>query len=179
MLAHLLTGLRLALALPVALAFAYSNTFAAGTLFGLILVAIASDLADGRAARHFKTASSAGMLFDHTTDFIFVTTALLGIAWSGRIEFLLPVLIAVAFSQYVLDSYLLFRQKSLRMSVLGRWNGVFYFAPLLLFASADLSANALSSYLNLTGEAVVWALCVSTAASIADRGLAPLRSSQS
>ena len=164
------------MALPVALAFAYPGTLAPQTLFGFVLVAIASDLADGRAARHFGTASSAGMLFDHATDFVFVTAALFGIAASGRSEILLPVLIVIAFSQYVLDSYLLFRQKSLRMSVLGRWNGVFYFAPLLVFSAADLSIGILTDYLSLAGVIAVWALCVSTAASIIDRGLAPLRS---
>jgi hypothetical protein len=107
-----------------------------------------------------------------------VTSALFAIAFSGKISVLLPCLIVLAFSQYVLDSYFLFRQKSLRMSLLGRWNGVFYFAPLMLFAAADSTAKfgALSNALSLAGTGVVWALCASTAASIVDRGLAPLRS---
>jgi len=178
MLANVLTGLRLILALPVALTFAYPGALAPEPLVALILLAIASDLADGPAARRFGTASSAGMLFDHGTDFFFVTSALFAIAFSGKISVLLPCLIVLAFSQYVLDSYFLFRQKSLRMSLLGRWNGVFYFAPLMLFAAADSTAKfgAFSSALSLAGTGVVWALCASTAASIVDRGLAPLRS---
>ena len=48
------------------------------------------------------------------------------------------VLIVFAFSQYVADSYWLHRAKQLRMSFLGRWNGVLYFAPLLLIGVWEL-----------------------------------------
>ncbi len=51
--------------------------------------------------------------FDHVTDFIFVTSGLAGLAIAGNISPLLPVLIAVAFSQYVLDSYFI-QTESLR-----------------------------------------------------------------
>lgn len=178
MLANLLTGLRLVLALPVALAFAFPGALAPLALLALVLLAIVTDLADGPVARRFGSASSAGMLFDHATDFVFVTSALFALAFTGKITVLLPCLIVLAFSQYVLDSYFLFRQKSLRMSLLGRWNGVFYFAPLVLFAAAEASVEfrAFSGILNLAGPAVAWTLCVSTAASLVDRALAPLRS---
>ncbi|MCH8265481.1 MAG: hypothetical protein IIC10_08795, partial [Proteobacteria bacterium] len=87
---------------------------------------------------------------------------------------LLPVLIVIAFSQYVLDSYFLFRAKQLRMSFLGRWNGIFYFVPLLCFAASRLefmagSASSLGEVTELLGLALI----LSTVASIVDRGLAP------
>jgi phosphatidylglycerophosphate synthase len=91
MLANVLTGLRLILALPVTLAFAYPGALAPESLVALILLAIASDLADGPAARRFGTASSAGMLFDHGTDFFFVTSALFAIAFSGKNLSLTPL----------------------------------------------------------------------------------------
>ncbi|MDF1765825.1 MAG: CDP-alcohol phosphatidyltransferase family protein [Gammaproteobacteria bacterium] len=183
MLANLLTGLRLALVLPVALAFAVPGSLSAVALLGLLALAVATDIADGRAARHFGTASARGMLFDHATDFLFVTSALAALAYAGVISALLPALIAVAFTQYVLDSYLLHRQKSLRMSVLGRWNGVFYFVPLFLFAASFTASSTLSASNELgdtitaiTGQlgiGITWLLTLSTLASIADRALAP------
>ena len=177
MIANLLTALRLSLAAPVALAFALPGEMPANTLVWLILLAMATDVADGRAARRFGTASSRGMLFDHVTDFIFVTSGLAGLAIAGNISPLLPVLIAVAFSQYVLDSYFLFRQKSLRMSVLGRWNGVLYFFPLVAFSIAALAwlPASLAAAFAIGGEILVWLLILSTIASIVDRVIAPLR----
>ena len=60
------------------------------------------------------------MLFDHGTDFIFVTSRTVRTLHhrSDRAS-LLPLLIVVAFSQYVLDSYYLSKQKQLRMSFPG------------------------------------------------------------
>ena len=78
---------------------------------------------------------------------------------------ILPILITVAFSQYVLDSYFLYRQKNLRMSFLGRWNGVFYFGPLLLISFARLlednqwNAEIIFSGLNLLTWALLPARC--------------------
>ena len=110
MIANRLTARRLSWAAPVALAFALPGVMTASTLLCLILLAMATDVADGQAARRFGTASSRGMLFDHVTDFIFVTSGLAGLAIAGNISPLLPLLIAAAFSQSVLDSYFLFKQ---------------------------------------------------------------------
>jgi hypothetical protein len=79
----------------------------------------------------------------------------------------------------VLDSYFLHLEKRLRMSSIGRWNGIFYFVPLVLIAVSRLDFMAgvaglfsmlivLSSYL----------LILSTVASIVDRALAPRRALQ-
>ena len=94
-----------------------------------IVLAIATDLLDGPVARRRGTASAAGRAFDHTADFLFVTAGLLGGALRGVFPLLLPILVVIAFAQYVVDSYWLHRTRELRMSPLGRWNGILYFVP--------------------------------------------------
>ena len=136
--ANLLTAIRLLLVIPVAWGFADPGLFPPWVLVVLIAVAIASDYFDGIVARATNTASARGQLFDHGTDFLFVSLGLAGLSMTGLIYPLLPLLIAIAFTQYVFDSYYLSKQKRLRMSFLGRWNGVFYFAPLVIAASARL-----------------------------------------
>jgi phosphatidylglycerophosphate synthase len=173
--ANFLTAIRLLLVIPVAMAIANESLFTSWLLLALIVIAIASDYFDGKVARALKTASARGMLFDHGTDFIFVTTALFALSIIGLSSILLPLLIVVAFSQYVLDSYFLFKQKQLRMSFLGRWNGIFYFVPIVLVAASRLPAfeqaqdnfNLIIVYSNYT-------LTVSTLASIVDRAIAPM-----
>ncbi|GIS51023.1 MAG: hypothetical protein Ct9H90mP25_4570 [Gammaproteobacteria bacterium] len=59
-----------------------------------------------------KYCSARGQLFDHSTDFIFVTSGLAGCAFSGLINPYLPVLTLIAFSQYVIDSYYLKNRKN-------------------------------------------------------------------
>jgi phosphatidylglycerophosphate synthase len=173
--ANFLTAIRLLLVIPVAMAIANESLFTSWLLLALIVIAIASDYFDGKVARALKTASARGMLFDHGTDFIFVTIALFALSTIGLSSVLLPLLIVVAFSQYVLDSYFLFKQKQLRMSFLGRWNGIFYFVPIVLVAASRLPAfeqaqdnfNLIIVYSNYT-------LTVSTLASIVDRAIAPM-----
>ena len=174
--AHALTGARLLLVAPVAVAFARPEFLNPGVLFVLLWVAIATDYWDGRVARIRGTASASGQLFDHGTDFLFVTTALAGAALAGLVTPILPVLIAVAFTQYVLDSYLLYRQKRLRMSAIGRWNGIFYFVPLVVIATSRLGLfGDAASLLTQTASGLGYALAVSTVVSVIDRALAPVR----
>lgn len=174
--ANLLTGLRLLLIIPVSWGLALPGTINAWLMLCMILVAITSDYFDGKVARALGTASARGMLFDHSTDFIFVTSGLFALAYQGIITALLPTLIVLAFTQYVLDSYYLFRQKQLRMSNLGRWNGVFYFVPLLTMALAALEfSSAASTFLNQFTTWFAYVLLISTVASIVDRSIAPLR----
>jgi CDP-diacylglycerol--glycerol-3-phosphate 3-phosphatidyltransferase len=173
--ANLLTTIRLLLVIPVAMAIADSSLFASWLLLALIVIAIASDYFDGKVARTLKTASPQGMLFDHGTDFIFVTTALFALSTIGLSSILLPLLIVVAFSQYVFDSYYLFKQKQLRMSFLGRWNGILYFVPIVLVASSRLWIfEQTQDILNLIIVYFNYALVASTLASIIDRAIAPL-----
>lgn len=175
--ANLLTAIRLLLVLPVVLAIADADLFPRWLLPVMILVAIASDYFDGKVARARNTASSRGMLFDHGTDFIFVTSALFALSLSGLATIFLPSLIVVAFSQYVLDSYFLFKQKQLRMSYLGRWNGILYFVPLVLYSASRLDLlAAFEPQIGALISAICYALLLSTIASIVDRALSPLRS---
>jgi len=177
LIANLLTSLRLLLALPVAWACAKPDTFPSYFLILLLVVAIATDYFDGKVARQQKTASAAGMLFDHSTDFVFVTSALFAASYTGLVMPWLPILIVLAFSQYVLDSYWLMRQKALRMSMLGRWNGVLYFSPLVLIGLLQLNLlREWAPQLRTLIMFVSMALVVSTMASIVDRAIAPLRS---
>ena len=174
--ANLLTGLRLLLIFPVSWGLAVPGAVASWLVMACIVIAIITDYYDGIVARATGTATARGMLFDHATDFLFVTSGLAALAYRDILPALLPILIVVAFSQYVLDSYLLFRQKQLRMSFLGRWNGVFYFVPLVIVAAAALPplAALAGSLLQLTAW-FAYALTLSTVASIIDRALAPLR----
>ena len=173
--AHALTSLRLLLVAPVAVAFAQPGFVGPGLLFVLVCVAIATDYLDGQVARKAGTASARGQLFDHATDFIFVTTALVGAAMAGLLTPILPIVIIVAFAQYVLDSYFLYRQKQLRMSAIGRWNGILYFVPIVVLAVSRLGPfRDVEAFLTLTAGTMGYGLVASTVVSIVDRGVAPI-----
>lgn len=169
--AHLLTGVRLGLALPLAVAFARPDFLHAGLVAGLLATALATDCADGLVARRRGTASAAGRLFDHATDCFFVTAGLTGAGLAGLVPPALPVLVAVAFGQYVLDSYFVHRRKRLRMSTVGRWNGIGYFVPLVLVATARLEAPGLTGLMP-AARLTAYLLIVSTVVSIVDRATA-------
>src|SRR3954468_22433503 len=172
--ANALTALRLALVLPLAAALARPGLLPPGVVALLLGLAIASDYLDGPLARRTGTASAAGMLFDHSTDCLFVTGGLAGAAIGGSITPVLPVFIPLAFGQYVADSYVRHRQRHLRASFLGRWNGILYFVPLVLIASARLPFPAgFRSFLQLTAGALAYLLTASTAASMIDRATTP------
>ncbi len=180
MLAHCLTGIRLLLVVPTALAFARPGLVPPWVLLLFLLTAIASDVLDGKVARRHGTASAAGMMFDHGTDFLFVTASLAGAAYAGLVTPWLAPLIVIAFSQYVLDSRFLHRQKHLRMSFIGRWNGILYFVPLVVLALARLELPGLGQealamlqgLLASVGYWFAWGLVLSTGVSIVDRALA-------
>ena len=180
MVAHLLTGARLLLVPPSALAFAdrLPGGVAGESLWPAVFVAVAivTDYLDGIAARARGTGSPAGQVFDHTTDFLFVTGSLGGAAVVGLVPWVLPVLIVLAFAQYVTDSFVLDRRKELRMSRVGRWNGILYFAPLVGIALARLPLpvpSGVDDALRFLVVVVSWALVASTVVSIVDRVLAP------
>ena len=169
--ANLLTSLRLLLAFPAAAAFAAEDLLPPLVLAGILLAAIASDYLDGKIARARGTASANGQLFDHATDCLFVTACLTGAALAGAVPWPLPPLIAIAFLQYISDSRYPHRRKSPRMSFLGRWNGILYFAPLVLIAAARL-VNPPQHMLPATASALCHVLILSTLASMLDRALA-------
>ena len=177
--ANLLTSLRLLLVLPVAAAFAQDELLPPPLLLALVIAAIATDYFDGIVARRMNTASPGNQLYDHATDFAFVAAGLAGAAMAGDIIAALPLLVVLAFSQYVLDSYYLYRDRHLRLSALGRWNGILYFVPLVLIAVSRLElVEGLDAV--FAGVIVVtgYVLVLSTLASIIDRAVAPLGTQQ-
>ena len=170
--ANLLTALRLVLAVPFAFLMASDHGVRHAALAALTLVAaIATDLLDGPVARRRGTATAAGRTFDHTADFLFVTTGLAAGAARGAFPWILPAVVTLAFVQYVADSYWIDQRRSLRPSRLGRYNGILYFVPL----GGDILVRAGIGALRPLVTAIAWALVVTTAASMAERLMASWR----
>jgi phosphatidylglycerophosphate synthase len=168
--AHAITVLRLALALPVAGALARPELLSPAVVALLVGLAIVSDYVDGPVARRTGTASASGMLFDHSTDCVFVTCALAGAAVAGAVTPILPALIPFAFGQYVVDSYVWHRRRRLRASFLGRWNGILYFVPVVLVAAARLPfPGGFAALLRIAASLLGYVLAASTVLSIVDR----------
>ena len=169
--ANALTTLRLILAAP----FAYlmlSDDIGHVVLTALILaVGIATDLLDGPVARRRGTASPGGRAFDHAADFVFVASGLAAGAVRGAFPWILPLLVAAAFAQYVIDSYWIDRRPTLRPSRLGRYNGILYFAPL----AGDILVRGGFRLVQPLLTALVWMLVVSTAVSMSERFLGSWR----
>jgi len=170
--ANLLSLLRVLLVVPFAVLVALGGVLNAAIAATLFCVAIATDLADGPIARARGTESALGRALDHGADFLFVNGGLAAAASIGALPWLLPALVAFAFAQYVVDSYLLHRARELRMSALGRWNGILYFVPVGGVLLVGLGLDFLAE----PTRWVAWALVASTLASIADRTLASSRS---
>jgi phosphatidylglycerophosphate synthase len=149
---------------------ARDSELAAAGAAALLLLAISTDLADGPIARSRGTVSGLGGLLDHGADFLFVTLGLAGMYVRGVAPWLwlLPLFITLAFTQYVVDSFLLHRERRLRMSRLGRANGVLYFVPLV----GDVAARLGLGFLVLPVLAVAGALVITTLVSMVDRLLA-------
>ena len=138
----------------------------------IFVVAVASDFLDGFLARRRGTVSAFGGVLDHTADAIYVTVTLWAIAYAEaqlRVDMvpgILPLFIALAFLQYLLDSRAL-AGKQLRASSLGRINGIAYF----VLVGTVIFRNALELEW-LPGEAIYWAglaILLSTLASMIDR----------
>ncbi len=175
MISYLLTGLRVVLAIPIAYALAFpSSAYGAFAFYGVV-IAVITDILDGQAARRAGVSSRFTHLFDHTADFVFVTAGLFGLAYAGIVPIALPILIVFAFGQYVLDSFFLNRSVQLRMSNLGRWNGLFYFAPLLLAGLARVGwIGDFETVLLTATEWLAYLLILSTVLSVFDRALAAI-----
>ncbi len=134
----------------------------------LFWLAVGTDFVDGRIARARGESSRFGGLLDHASDASFVVAGLAAVALGGRITPLLPVLVAIAFVQYVLDSRWL-AGEPLRASGLGRWNGILYFVPLGITVTRESAGLAQPS--DRVVALLAYALAASTAVSIADRAL--------
>jgi len=161
--ANATTAVRLLLIPPFV--FLMSSGHDAPLALAVYVVGLASDFADGPIARRRGTVSALGGTFDHTVDFLFVTSGLFAGAWRGAFPWILPSLIVAAFAQYFIDSYWIHRHGRLRKSTLGRYNGMFYYVPLGVDILIRLGAGFLHPLLTL----LVWGLVASTIVSIAQR----------
>lgn len=137
----------------------------------ILLVALVTDLADGKLARHWSQTSALGGFLDHASDAILVTCVLAALAILDIVTPVLPVLVAAAFTQYTLDSKALHGQP-LRASKLGRYNGVLYF-----IVSGFPIMQPVAGLVLLTPQYVMWfswLLVATTSLSMVDRGYALL-----
>ena len=132
----------------------------------ILWIAIATDIADGRLARHLSLQSSLGGLLDHGSDALFVTVMLATLVCHDLIPIVLPILVPIAFLQYMLDSKAL-AGKPLRTSSLGRYNGICYF----ILGGFPIMQHVLQVY--VIEESLLiwigWGLVLSTIASMIDR----------
>lgn len=167
--ANALTTLRLLLA-PLTAMLLYQGALSVAAV--LFTLAALSDFYDGRLARARKESTAFGAIFDHATDALFVTATLLAAARLEQIPPLLPLLIPLAFLQYLLDSRALAGQQ-LRANALGRWNGLAYFVLCGCCIGLPLLINLTG--VPLGAATLLWplgaVLCLTTALSMTDRAL--------
>jgi len=101
----------------------------------IAIIAAGSDFIDGRIARRLGVASNRGRWLDGIADVTFVIAALWCEAIAGVIPFYIPVLIAISFSQYALDSIIIARAASGPIkSRLGHWGGIVNYAMVIALA---------------------------------------------
>ena len=163
--ANALTAVRLLLVVPFAFFMAKGDE--RSTLFALTawLVALVTDFLDGPIARRRGTVSGLSGAFDHTSDFCFVVTGIFAGAFRRAFPWILPICIAAAFAQYVIDSYWIHRQVKFRGSKLGRYNGMLYFVP----PGMDILIRLGMRFLHPLLTILVWALVLSTLVSMGQR----------
>jgi CDP-diacylglycerol--glycerol-3-phosphate 3-phosphatidyltransferase len=170
--ANALTTVRVLLALPFAFLMMQSGERCSGLAALVLAAAIATDALDGPVARRRGTVSAAGRAFDHGADCFFLTSGLAAGAARGAFPWVLPLAVAAAFAQYVVDSYWVHRGRALRPSALGRWNGILYFVPL----GGDVLVRAGFEDLRPAVSVLAWILVVTTVLSMGDRLWAVRRS---
>jgi|TARA_B110000014_G_scaffold264414_1_gene265772 phosphatidylglycerophosphate synthase len=161
-LANSLSIFRLVIA-PILVWMILSNRWAAASMF--LILAIFSDILDGRIARKKKQESAFGGLLDHSCDAFLVVILLFALNNTHNIPILLPLLVIVSFSQYVLDSKALSGHK-LRTSFLGRSNGVAYYILVSICIFSEGLGIDLPYSLFI---ACAWILITSTIISISER----------
>ena len=163
--ANALTAVRLLLVVPFAFYMARGGERSAIFAFVAWVMAVITDFLDGPIARRRGTVTAWSGTFDHTSDFLFVSSGLFAGAVRGAFPWILPILITVAFAQYVIDSYWIHRDTKLRASKLGRYNGILYFVP----SSMDILIRMGLRFLHPVLTILVWLLVLSTLASMGQR----------
>lgn len=163
--ANALTAVRLLLVLPFAFFMARGDRGSAIVALVVWVVALITDFLDGPIARRRGTVTAFSGTFDHTTDFLFVTSGLFAGAVRGAFPWILPSLITAAFAQYFIDSYWIHRHAKLRGSKLGRYNGILYFVPACMDILIRMGLRFLEPLLSI----LVWLLVLSTLVSMGQR----------
>ena len=90
----------------------------------IALAGAVSDFLDGRVARWTGSATGFGQWLDSLADIAFVLTAIACEARAGAIPAYIPVLIAVSFTQYAIDSVVLRGSSVPVRSRVGHWGGI-------------------------------------------------------
>jgi len=130
-LAHVLTSVRLVLTPfflgAIAVSAQQPDVWSVGLVIGLFLVICASDYYDGPVARALGVSSDVGKVFDNLADITFLLVSLSYLVHCGAAPWWIPAAIALAFSQYTVDSWLLSGKGSavaLVSNPIGHWAGI-------------------------------------------------------
>ena len=167
-----LTATRALLTVPFVLLMRGESAPSAWEAALVLAAAVVTDVLDGWIARRRGVPTAAGAVLDHAADCLFVTGGLAAGAARGAFPWILPVLVAAAFVQYVVDSYWVHRERALRASMLGRWNGMLYFAPL----TGDVLVRAGLGVIQPVVTVLAWTLVGSTVISMGERLCMVMRS---
>jgi phosphatidylglycerophosphate synthase len=136
--ANLLSASRFILAIAWLGAFETDHRSAA-MLGSIALAGAISDLLDGRIARRMHIAGGVGRWLDAIADITFVLTALICEAFARAIPLYIPILIAISFSQYTIDSILLAGAPI--KSRLGHFGGIINYALVIVLGVAPATAG--------------------------------------
>ncbi|MDB5108350.1 MAG: hypothetical protein JWM69_1291 [Candidatus Binatus sp.] len=120
-----------------------TNGYRGRAAFGVIaIVAAGSDFIDGRVARILNVSSGKGRWLDGIADVTFVLTAMLSESWMRAIPLYIPILVAISFSQYAIDSIVIARRSTAGetqgpiRSRLGHGGGIINYAIVIALAFA-------------------------------------------
>ncbi|QUH22723.1 CDP-alcohol phosphatidyltransferase family protein [Methanobacterium alkalithermotolerans] len=122
---HILSLLRIAAA-PV-WAYLFLNGLYIYSII-LFIMAICTDFLDGYLARKLNLSSNKGAYLDVTADFIFISTCFLGMGIKGWYPLLLPLILLVMFSLFIMSSTL----KKLIYDPAGKFFGSFLMIVIFL-----------------------------------------------
>jgi cardiolipin synthase (CMP-forming) len=132
--ANALTLSRLAMAVAWIWLYGAHDPGGGAPAVAIAIAASITDFIDGRIARRMGAASAAGRWLDSAADVVFVLSALGCFAAAGAIPAYIPILIAISFSQYAIDSMLIAPGSGPIRSRLGHWGGVVNYALALALA---------------------------------------------
>ena len=129
--AHVLTGLRLILTplflFAIEASTQHPDIARAGLVIGLFLLICASDYYDGPLARALGLSSDLGKVLDNLADITFLLVTLTYLVRHDAAPWWIPAIIALAFAQYTVDSWLLAGRGTgavLVSNPIGHWAGI-------------------------------------------------------